>query len=87
MFILKTITDKYCNNKYGRVFACFVDFQKAFDTVIHTGIKMKLLQTRIGTNFYTIITNIYAQNKSCVRLHNKITNCFPTGLGVKQGDI
>jgi len=86
MFILKTIIDKYCNNKDGRVFACFVDFQKAFDTVIHTWIKIKLLQTGIGTNFYNIIKNMYAQSKSCVRLHNKITDFFPTGLGVKQGD-
>jgi hypothetical protein len=29
MFILKTIIDKYCNNKDGRVFAYFVDFQKS----------------------------------------------------------
>ena len=29
MFILKTIVDKYCNTKDGRVYACFVDFQKA----------------------------------------------------------
>ena len=42
MFILKTIIDKYCNTKEGRMFACFVDFQKAFDTVI-LGIKLKLL--------------------------------------------
>jgi hypothetical protein len=43
MFILKSIIDQYCNMKDGRVFACFVDFQKAFDKVIHTGILIKLL--------------------------------------------
>ena len=43
MFILKTIINKYCNTKEGRMFACFVDFQKAFDTVILPGIKLKLL--------------------------------------------
>ena len=40
LFILKCIIDKD-----GRVFACFVDFQKAFDIVIHTGIKIKLLRS------------------------------------------
>ena len=44
MFILKTIIDKYCNNKD-------VDFQKAFDTVIHTGIKIKLLENGTGHHF------------------------------------
>jgi hypothetical protein len=28
---------------------------------------------------------MYAQSKSCIRLHNKITDFFPTRLGVKQG--
>ena len=32
LFILKCIIDTYCNSKDGRVFACFVDFQKVFDT-------------------------------------------------------
>ena len=59
MFVLKTIIGKYCKCNNGRVFACFVDFQKAFDTVIHTGIKLKLLQIGVGSLFYNIIQNIY----------------------------
>ena len=70
MFILKTIINKYCNNKDGRVFACFVDFQKAFDTVIHTGIKIKLSENGTGHHFYNIIKSMYSQSKSCVRLNN-----------------
>ena len=75
MFILKTIIDKYCKTKEGRVYACFVDFQKAFDTVIHTGIKIKLLQNGISTHFYNIIKSMYSQSKSCVKnkgWHNRI---------------
>jgi hypothetical protein len=56
MLILKTIIESYCHDKNGRVFACFVDFQKAFDTVIQTGIKLKLLKIGIGSNFYNVIT-------------------------------
>jgi hypothetical protein len=37
------------------VFACFVDFQKAFDKVIHTGIKLKLLEIGVSSRFYNII--------------------------------
>jgi len=80
MFILKTIIDKYCNNKDGRVFACFVDFQKAFDTVIHTGIKIKLLENGIGHHFYNIIKSMYSQSKSCVRLNNTLTYFLVTML-------
>lgn len=76
MFILKTIIDKYCKTKEGRVYTCFVDFRKAFDTVIHTGIKIKLLKTGVGTKFYGIMKSMYASSKSSVRLDNNITYFF-----------
>ena len=86
MFILKTIIDKYCNSKDGRVFACFVDFQKAFDTVIHTGIKLKLIDIGVGNKFYNIIKNMYEISSSSVRCGDLITKAIPIKLGVKQGD-
>ena len=86
LFILKCILDQYCNSKDGRVFACFVDFQKAFDTIIHTGIKIKLLKIGVGSLFYRTIKNMYEISKSCVKIQSHITDFFPTKLGVKQGD-
>ena len=86
MFILRTLLDKYCKCKDGRLFACFVDFQKAFDTVIHTGIKIKLLQIGVGSNFYNIVNSMYSLSKSCVRNQGHITDFFQVNLGVKQGD-
>jgi hypothetical protein len=56
------------------VFACFVDFQKAFDTAMHTGIKIKLLENGIGHHFYNIIKSMYSQSKPCVRLNNTLTD-------------
>ena len=35
MFVLKTLIDKYLHKK-EKLFACFVHFRKAFDTVAHT---------------------------------------------------
>ena len=86
MFILKNIIDKYCRCKESRVYAYFVDFQKAFDTVIHTGIKIKLLEIGVGSLFYKIIKNMYLTRKSCVRINREITHFFPVKLEVKQGD-
>ena len=69
----------------GGVFVCFIDFQKAFETVIHTGIK--ILRIGVGTNFYQVIIKcMYTSSKSCVLVNNRITNFFPVTLGVKQGD-
>jgi hypothetical protein len=50
------------------VFACFVDFQKAFDKVIHTGIKLKLLEIGVSSRFYNIIKNM---NSYSTDLDNK----------------
>ena len=86
MFILKTIIDKYCKTKDGRVYACFIDFHKAFDTVIHSGIKIKLLKIGVGTNFYQVIQSMYSSSKSCVRVSNGITDFISVKVGVKQGD-
>ena len=86
MFIIKCIIDKYCKTKDGKVYACFVDFQKAFDTVMHTGIKIKLLSIEVGSKFYEIIKNMYKVSKSCVKLQNHITDHFPINLGVNPGD-
>jgi hypothetical protein len=86
MFIIKCIIDKYCKTENGKVYACFVDFQKAFDTVIHTGIQIKLLSIGVGSKFYEIIKNMYEVSKSCVKLQNHITDYFPINLVVKQGD-
>jgi hypothetical protein len=47
MFVLKTIIDEYCVAGNTKLYSCFVDFQKAYDTVIHTDIKLKLLDIRM----------------------------------------
>jgi hypothetical protein len=36
MFVLKTIIDEYCVADNTKLYSCFIDFQKAYDTVIHT---------------------------------------------------
>ena len=42
MFVLKSLIDKYTNMKGGKLYACFVNFQKAFDSVINPGLQVKL---------------------------------------------
>jgi hypothetical protein len=69
------------------VFACFVDLRKAFDTVIHTGLKLKLLEIGVGTNFYNVIKNMYYVSKSGIKNSSTTrTQFFESILGVKQGD-
>ena len=66
----------------------FVDLKEAFDTVIHAGIKIKLLDIGVGSLslFYNIIKQIYDISKSCVKIQNQISDFFPLNVGDNQGE-
>ena len=44
------------------IFLAFIDFKKAFDTVWHGGLLLKLLNKGIGGKFYNLIKSIYNQD-------------------------
>jgi hypothetical protein len=84
---LKTLIDKYINRKGEKLFACFIDLRKAFDTVIHAGIRYKLIKYGISGKLYSIIKDMYRKNELCVRINNKITPTFKSFVGVKRGRL
>jgi hypothetical protein len=84
MFILKCLVDKYTNNKDNKFYACFVDFKRAFDTVIHPGMVIKMLKSDIGGNIYHLIKHMYTLNKLRVKVDNKLGQCFNSHIGVRK---
>jgi hypothetical protein len=62
---------------------CFIDLRKAFDTVIHAGIRYKLIKYGISWKLYSIIKDMYRKSELCVRINNKITPTFKSFVGVK----
>ena len=87
MFILKCLIDKYTNCKGSKFYACFIDFKRAFDTVIHPGILIKMLKSDIGGKFYQLIKHMYTLNNLRVKVDNKLGPCFNSYIGVRLGDI
>ena len=55
--------------------------------MIHEGLRFKLLQLGIGTEFYNIIKSMYESSQACIRLSDGLTNQFKIGMGVRQGDV
>ena len=51
VFTLRTLIDKYVHYHKEKVYACFVDFRKAFDSVWHEGLFYQLLKINIGGHF------------------------------------
>jgi len=83
---LKTISDKYLNSG-KKVYCCFVDFSKAFDTVWRNGLMFKLLKKGIGGPFGQIIQNMYAKSEMAIKLPTGTTETFMGNVGVKQGCV
>ena len=88
IFAIKTIIDKYLWKLNQRVYACFVDFKKAFDTIWRKGLIFKMLSNGIGGNFLNLIISMYSQVKYCIKCANGgLTDEFSTERGLKQGGI
>ena len=87
VLILRTLIDKYVNCHHEKVYACFVDFRKAFDSVWHDGLLYKLLQNNVGGNFYNLIKNLYYNSTGSIRSGNNQTRPFQYARSVRQGCI
>jgi len=86
IFTIKTLINKYLYKHKKPIFACFVDFSKAFDTVWHRGLFKKLLTLQIGGNFYKILKFMYSNSKFVAKKGKFISPVTKVHKGVKQGD-
>ena len=84
---LKTLVNKHVTDQKGKkLYACFVDFQKAFDSVWHEALFRKLENIGINGNLINIIKNIYQLTQCAVKINGKSTKCFKYEKGVEQGN-
>jgi hypothetical protein len=86
MLTLKTLVDKYSQNN-RKLYTCFIDFSKAFDTVWREGLFYKLLKMGIGGNFVKTIRNMYNRATTQIRLKDGLTEHIGNNIGVKQGCV
>ena len=88
IFTLRTLVDKHVTHSAnGKLYTCFIDFKKAFDSVWHAGLFYKLLHYKIGGRFYDLIKNLYSKTKCSIKCADKRTEFFNYQKGVQQGCI
>ena len=85
IFVLKCSIDKYLKCVDKELYVCFVDFRKAFNTVIHVGIMYKLQLQNINGYFYRILKSMYMSDKLCIKVDNKMTEFFTPEVGTDKG--
>ena len=86
IFILKTLITKYIYGEKGRIFSCFVDLRRAFDSLWQNGLLYKLKVNNTGQKFHKVIRDMYRSSYSAVKIDNEYTDFFELNRGVKQGD-
>ena len=77
IFILKTLCNKYVKDKNsGKLFDCFVDFKKAYDSIWHEGLFHKLSTNQVNRQFLNIIQSLYKNSLFTVKLRKRCTQFF-----------
>ena len=66
IFVMNTLFRKLTKLK-KKVYVCFVDFQKAYDSVWRDALMLKLLNTGIRGNFFEVIFDMYSGSESCIK--------------------
>jgi exonuclease III len=85
IFTLHGLIQLYIQNG-KRMYTCFVDFKKAFDSVNRTELWKKVLDSNIKGKMFNVIHNMYKHAKSRVSVGGNLSNSFPCNIGVRQGE-
>ena len=89
IFTLKMLIDKYVKSKPQKhqslLFSCFVDFRKTFDCIPRQKLFDELRKEGVQGRFLDVLISMYSNDKSAVKIDNKLTEAFTCFAGVKQG--
>ena len=85
--ILHNLLQKYCHRANKRLYGCFVDFSKAFDSVPRDILLEKLKKHGINGNIFDIIQTIYLEDTVSIKIGTQHSPPFKTNKGVRQGCV
>jgi hypothetical protein len=85
ILILRLMAEK-AKRKGRNIYHCFIDFQKAFDSIKHDVTWATLKSYGVGRRLIEMMQNIYQQSESAVRVGSELGEWFKTTVGTKQGD-
>ena len=85
IFLLQTIIEKVVKKNNGKLYAAFIDFKKAYDTVDRNRLFERLKGLGINGFFLRNITAMYEKNRYSIKLKNGFIDPIDSNLGLKQG--
>ena len=85
IFTLTTCIEKYVSRNRKRLYSCFVDYAKAFDSVCREALLYKLWKMGIQGRFFKCIEYMYQNSSTKVKLLNKLSDKIEVICGTEQG--
>ena len=69
IYSLHTLIDKHVHQNNNKMYACFIDFQKTFDSIWHAGLFYKVIESGV----YDLIKSMYTGNTCGIKIVKKIS--------------
>ena len=85
IFTLTTCIEKYVTKGRKRIYSCFVDYAKAFDSVCREALLYKLWKMGVQGQFFDCIQHMYTNSSAKVKLLNKLSDKIDIICGTEQG--
>ena len=85
VFVLNELINIYLQRK-KRLYCCFIDYKKAFDTINRCALWGKVIANGINGKILKVVYNMYENAKSCVKQQSMISGLFSCNMGVRQGE-
>ena len=86
VYVLKSLVDKHLKSKTDRLYCCFVDLQKAFDTVWHDAMLLKLQKIGVNGLCYKVIKSMYTNSIVTTKTTDGLAHTVEQNRGVQQGN-
>ena len=83
-FTLNTCLQKYLGQK-KRVYSCFIDYRKTFDTVCREALLYKLFNLGIKGQYFKCLQHMYSSSKAKIKLLSKMSESIDVLSGTEQG--
>ena len=82
---LDTCIQKYVKKNKSKLYTCFTDFQKAFDTVSREALIYKLFKLGVKGKFLAVLSHMYSHSKARIKLLNQLSEQIDILVGTEQG--
>ena len=84
VYLLKTLIE-ITLRKNGKLYAAFIDFKKAYDTVNREKLLKKLQDIGLSGTLLRSIKALYAKTEYQIKLKKRLLEAISSNLGLKQG--